>query len=96
PVLPLGVPHTSTDDDVYKGYFIPKGSIVFANIWYMSHNERIYESPDRFQPERHFDGQGNLNEDDTILAFGFGRRYVYHNRVRDVRMTKYYLVSALD
>ena len=24
-VAPLGVPHTTTEDDVYKGYFIPKG-----------------------------------------------------------------------
>ncbi|KAF8895100.1 cytochrome P450 [Infundibulicybe gibba] len=32
PAFPLGVPHASTEDDVYKGFFIPKGSIVLANI----------------------------------------------------------------
>lgn len=25
PVSPIGVPHRVTDDDVYKGYLIPKG-----------------------------------------------------------------------
>ena len=25
PVLPMGVPHTSIEDDVYNGYFIPRG-----------------------------------------------------------------------
>ena len=25
PVLPMGLPHASTEDDVYNGYFIPKG-----------------------------------------------------------------------
>ncbi|KAF8895098.1 cytochrome P450 [Infundibulicybe gibba] len=74
PVLPLGVMHTSTKDDVYKGYFIPKGSIIFSNIWAMSHDEKKYQNPDKFQPERYFDSQGNLNDDDTILAYGFGRR----------------------
>ena len=28
PILPLGFPHTSTEDDVYNGYFIPKGRIL--------------------------------------------------------------------
>ncbi|KAF8592851.1 cytochrome P450 [Ceratobasidium sp. AG-I] len=32
-VTPLGVPHASIKDDVYKGYYIPKGSIVIGNIW---------------------------------------------------------------
>jgi cytochrome P450 len=25
PVLPLGVAHAASEDDVYEGYFIPKG-----------------------------------------------------------------------
>ncbi|KAF8869403.1 cytochrome P450 [Infundibulicybe gibba] len=74
PVIPLGLPHMSIEHDVYRGYFIPKGSIVFANIWAMNHDENIYKNPDKFQPERYFDSRGNLNDDDTILAFGFGRR----------------------
>jgi len=28
-----GVPHKLTEDDVYKGYRLPKGSIVVANAW---------------------------------------------------------------
>ena len=33
PVTPLGAFHANINDDVYNGYFIPKGSIVFANQW---------------------------------------------------------------
>lgn len=33
PVAPMGLPHTSTEDDVVEGYHIPKGSMVFANVW---------------------------------------------------------------
>ena len=29
----LGVPHRVMEDDIYNGYFIPKGSLVIANIW---------------------------------------------------------------
>ncbi len=31
----LGLPHVTMKDDVYKEYAIPKGSIVFANLWYV-------------------------------------------------------------
>ena len=33
-VTPIGVPHSTTADDEYNGYFIPAGSIVTPNIWY--------------------------------------------------------------
>lgn len=33
PVAPMGLPHTSTEDDVVDGHFIPKGSMLFANVW---------------------------------------------------------------
>jgi cytochrome P450 len=40
------------EDDFYDGRFIPKGSIVFANIWAMSRDANIFPDPDRFNPER--------------------------------------------
>ena len=30
---PLDVPHTSTADDEFNGYFIPEGSIIMINAW---------------------------------------------------------------
>lgn len=33
PVAPMGLPHTSTDDDICNGYLIPKGAMLFANVW---------------------------------------------------------------
>lgn len=32
--LKLGFPHRLAEDDIYEGYFIPKGSIIMANVWY--------------------------------------------------------------
>ena len=28
-----GVPHMSTNDDEYNGFFIPKGTIMIGNAW---------------------------------------------------------------
>ena len=33
PILPLGVPHRVIDDDIYKGYLIPKGELYICTAW---------------------------------------------------------------
>lgn len=74
PVTPLGIPHATTTSDVYKGYFIPKGVVVFANIWAMTHDEKKYPNPGEFKPERFLLEDGSLTNDTMPLGFGWGRR----------------------
>ncbi|KAH9478395.1 Cytochrome P450 monooxygenase 98 [Psilocybe cubensis] len=74
PPIPISVAHAVTEDDHYKGYLIPKGTVVYPNIWAMSHDEEVYTEPFAFNPDRFFDENGKLNDDDRILAYGFGRR----------------------
>ncbi|CAE6456849.1 unnamed protein product, partial [Rhizoctonia solani] len=69
PPLPLGVPRATTKDDEYRGYLIPKGSIIMTNAWAMSRDESLYKSPETFDPERFL----NLDAP-SAPAFGFGRR----------------------
>lgn len=67
-------------DDEYKGYCIPKDSLIIPNVWMMLHNEEVYgPNTDEFRPERFLDTQGKLKSnmaDPSDVAFGFGRRYV--------------------
>ncbi|KAK7048352.1 O-methylsterigmatocystin oxidoreductase [Favolaschia claudopus] len=74
PIVPLGLPHATSADDVWNGYFIPKGATVISNIWAMTRDESVYSDPERFNPDRFFTPDGKLNDDDTVLSFGFGRR----------------------
>ncbi|KAJ6529272.1 cytochrome P450 [Mycena capillaripes] len=77
-VTPLGVPHRCTEDNLYNGYRIPAGSIVFANEWGILHDETIYPSPMEFLPERFLrpekDAAEGLNLDPRKFVFGHGRR----------------------
>jgi cytochrome P450 len=75
PLSPLGVPHASVEEDSYKGYRIPAGSVVYANAWAMSRDERVYSSPDEFKPERYIPvEEGGKGEPLPDGPFGFGRR----------------------
>ncbi|CAE7177464.1 unnamed protein product [Rhizoctonia solani] len=69
PVVPLAIPHTCFRDDTYKGYYIPKGTIVMGNVWAMTRDETIYKSPEVFNPDRFLDPSTP-----PAPTFGWGRR----------------------
>ncbi|KAG1879711.1 cytochrome P450 [Suillus subluteus] len=76
PTLPLGVPHVASQDDVYEGYSISKGSMILVNEWAISRDESLYPDASRFDPQRHLTAEGKLKDDPLAghFAFGYGRR----------------------
>ncbi|KIJ25376.1 hypothetical protein M422DRAFT_237031 [Sphaerobolus stellatus SS14] len=75
-VIPLITPHLSTQDDIYDGYFIPKGTVIVGAAWSILHDPDVFENPLDFNPERYLkDGKVNPDIIDPAIAiFGFGRR----------------------
>jgi len=75
-VNPSGVGHMSVQDDIYDGYFIPKGTIVIGNTWSFMHDEFVYRDPMEFIPDRYMkDGKPDPSvRDPKVAVFGFGRR----------------------
>ncbi|KIJ96912.1 hypothetical protein K443DRAFT_681925 [Laccaria amethystina LaAM-08-1] len=79
-ITPLGIPHMSTEDDEYDGYFIPKGTLIIGNVWALMHDPNAFVDPSKYDPERYLnlkDANGRL--DNTVRSpgaavFGFGRR----------------------
>ncbi|TFY76167.1 hypothetical protein EWM64_g7846 [Hericium alpestre] len=75
PVTPLGVAHRLMEDDIQDGLFIPKGSIVVANIWKFLHDAQTYKNPMDFNPDRFIAAESKEPERDPhTTTFGFGRR----------------------
>lgn len=75
PVLPAGIPHQLREDDEYRGYHIPRGSMVISNIWAMTRDSATYPDSDSFLPERHLPSRGGpICRDPKSIVFGFGRR----------------------
>ncbi|KAF8168805.1 cytochrome P450 [Mycena galopus ATCC 62051] len=75
-VVPLGVPHFTSTDDVYKGMFIPKDTIVMGNTWALLQDAATYGADTHlFRPERFLGPDGKRNEVPYPEAyFGYGRR----------------------
>ncbi|KAK7445709.1 hypothetical protein VKT23_014705 [Stygiomarasmius scandens] len=71
-VVPNGLPHCTASDDVHDGMFIPKGAIIFANVWNMTHDPKVYKNPMEFNPDRFLGDHPERDPKDII--FGFGRR----------------------
>ncbi|GJE86539.1 cytochrome P450 [Phanerochaete sordida] len=75
PIGPLGLPHRLTQDDVYEGYLLPKGTLLIANIWKFLHDPEVYPNPSDFDPMRHCPEDGKAAAPDPRnYCFGFGRR----------------------
>ncbi|CCT69641.1 related to O-methylsterigmatocystin oxidoreductase [Fusarium fujikuroi IMI 58289] len=71
-LAPMGFPHMTTEDDTYRGYFIPKNTLLFPAVASLTHDPEVYHDPMEFKPERYFEPYNEPSPSD--LVFGFGRR----------------------
>ncbi|KZO99694.1 cytochrome P450 [Calocera viscosa TUFC12733] len=78
PATPFALPHALDQDEEFRGYVLPKGTTIMANVWAMTRDESVYPRPEEFIPERHLivDEKGlRLRETARhLVTFGFGRR----------------------
>ncbi|XP_053513018.1 cytochrome P450 2U1 isoform X4 [Artibeus jamaicensis] len=73
-VVPLAIPHMTSEKTVLQGYTIPKGTVIFPNLWSLHRDPAIWEKPDDFDPNRFLDDQGQLIKKETFIPFGTGKR----------------------
>ncbi|KAJ7512616.1 cytochrome P450 [Mycena galericulata] len=76
PVVPLAFPHMLSADDMYEGFHLKAGSVVFPNAWAILHDPVVYPEPHIFKPERFLTENGKLDPQakDPEATWGFGRR----------------------
>ncbi|KAG7097901.1 hypothetical protein E1B28_005213 [Marasmius oreades] len=77
PVDPLGLAHLVTEEDEYRGYRIPRNSVVTGNVWAVFRDAEIYgRDTDKFIPGRFLTPDGQINPDipEPTMFWGTGRR----------------------
>ena len=78
-VAMLGVPHCTTCDTSVAGFQIPKHTHVFYNLYAIHHDERYWDEPEEFRPERWLDKEGNFfpGAHAPFLPFSAGKRVCF-------------------
>ncbi|EIW85894.1 cytochrome P450 [Coniophora puteana RWD-64-598 SS2] len=76
PILPLGFMHKTTADVVWEGYHIPEGATILGCHWAIARDPVAFPDPERFDPQRWLDAEGQLKpqKDIRYFTYGFGRR----------------------
>ncbi|XP_066289714.1 cytochrome P450 2U1-like [Branchiostoma lanceolatum] len=67
--------HATTQEVNVQGYDIPKETQVIMNLYSIHMDPAYWPDPERFDPERFLDAEGNvINKPESYLPFGGGRR----------------------
>ncbi|XP_078603926.1 cytochrome P450 2U1-like [Branchiostoma floridae x Branchiostoma japonicum] len=74
-VVPLGLPHATTQQVKLAGFDIPAGTQVLMNLHSLHVDPVYWPDPDRFDPGRFLDTEGRVvSKLDSFMPFSGGRR----------------------
>ena len=75
-VVPVSLPHSTTQDIQLREYNIPKGTFVFVNLWGIHHDPKYWEAPYEFNPRRFLDDDGSffVPRHESFIPFSTGGR----------------------
>ncbi|XP_010866620.2 cytochrome P450 2K1 isoform X1 [Esox lucius] len=73
-IVPMSIPHATSRDITFQGYFIKKGTCVIPLLTSVLHDEGEWESPQTFNPAHFLDEQGRFIKKEAFMAFSAGRR----------------------
>ncbi|XP_071371687.1 cytochrome P450 2K1-like [Centroberyx affinis] len=73
-IVPISIPHITSRDVTFQGYFIRKGTIVYPLLMSVLHDESEWESPHTFNPGHFLNEHGKFVTKDAFMPFSAGRR----------------------
>ena len=70
---PIGPPRETKEDIKFRGYNIPKGTLVLPNFWAVHVNPKVYPDPEKYNIDHFLKADGTLIRDsDNLVPFGTG------------------------
>ncbi|XP_077204280.1 cytochrome P450 2J5-like [Paroedura picta] len=73
-ILFFGIPRQCSKDVNMRGFLIPKGTVIVADLRSALLDPKQWETPEEFNPNHFLDKGGNFVEREAFLPFGAGAR----------------------
>lgn len=73
-IAPIGI-HRALKAQEFRGYMIPKDTLLIQNLYFIHHDPRVWGDPENFRPERFLSPDGKtFKKHDALMPFSTGRR----------------------
>nr|XP_043904803.1 cytochrome P450 2K4-like [Solea senegalensis] len=73
-IAPMALPHRTSQDVTFQGFFIEKGTTVFPLLMSVLYDEDEWEKPRSFHPAHFLDKDGRFVKRDAFMPFSAGLR----------------------
>ncbi|KAJ8256708.1 hypothetical protein COCON_G00188600 [Conger conger] len=73
-IVPLNIPHYATGDISFKGYTIPKGTVILPMLHSVLRDDKQWETPWSFNPGHFLDQNDNFKKSPAFMVFSAGKR----------------------
>ncbi|XP_012892199.1 PREDICTED: LOW QUALITY PROTEIN: cytochrome P450 2E1-like [Dipodomys ordii] len=92
-LIPSNFPHEVTRDIMFRGYRIPKGTVVVPALDSLLYDRQEFPEPDKFKPEHFLNENGKFKYSDYFKPFSAGKRVCVGEGL--ARMELFLLLSAI-
>ncbi|XP_075389896.1 cytochrome P450 2E1 [Tenrec ecaudatus] len=73
-LVPSNLPHETTQDTIFRGYVIPKGTVVIPTLDSLLFDAHEFPDPHTFKPEHFLNENGKFKYSDYFKVFSAGKR----------------------